>query len=184
MEPGFFRRDTTLRPFFPNFQPNTNIPIFRNLVTGKPPKDVGHVKISVKTYWNITRQNPFELNGKSRNLSQTWIDPMSWHGKVSLWTTVYKRTRWFRRAGSQTADSVTGEFFFRDPNKDGPAKLFTTDRKGWLSDAEGLGFGLKVLICKSTNNNATEKDKIHATQSGPIPEHRAASFPRSRRHYR
>jgi len=69
IEPTSFRRVTTLGSFFPNFQPNTNISIFRTLWREKTPKGVGHVKISGKTYRYIARQNLLRLNGKSCKLN-------------------------------------------------------------------------------------------------------------------
>lgn len=49
----------------------------------------------------------------------------------------------------------------------GTAKFFTTVREDLLSDAEGLGLGLKGLFCKSTNNYTSGKDTNTRNTAGP-----------------
>jgi hypothetical protein len=81
--------------------------------------------------------------------------------------------------------------FFWPSVQAGRLKTFTLNRKVWLSFAEWLGLGLKGLICKSTNNDTTEKDKNICNVIGPGAPFRMAGSryplppppPTSRRHF-
>jgi hypothetical protein len=48
---------------------------------------------------------------------------------------------------------------FLAPSKGDRLIIFTLNRKDWLSHAEWLGLGLKVLFCKSTIKNTTAQNK-------------------------
>lgn len=48
-----------------------------------------------------------------------------------------------------------------------PRSNFQPNRKAWVSFAEWLGFGLKELVCKSTNSDVTDKDNRVCNVEGP-----------------